>query len=101
MAFVTLYCRKHWNTNLHLIVIPMTGKVMLAVFFGFSVVMGIASGHFAVVFADVGGVLVGWMASAGGIGRWIRDLRTRREIAKARKHLKVVPKRPEDKQWIN
>lgn len=111
MALVGAYCIQKWNAPLNFFFIPMTGKTMLALFVGLSVVMILFSKQYWLLGSDVAGVFVGWVATRrrGKLrpGAVIRDLRTRWRLWNARRRLKVVnggktdksPDRPDRKHF--
>ncbi len=99
IALLTAYCRRYWEQELSLIIVSLKGKWMLAIFLGLNVVLAGVSGAYYAIALDVGGFIVGYFAGRGP-GFTFRELRTRFNRWRARRHLKVVRKTPEG-DWIN
>jgi membrane associated rhomboid family serine protease len=99
IALLTAFCRRYWEQELSLIIVQLKGKHMLAIFLGLNVVLAGVSGAYYAIALDVAGFVVGFFAGRGP-GFTLRELRTRFNRWRARRHLKVVRKTP-DGEWVN
>jgi membrane associated rhomboid family serine protease len=99
IALLTAYCRNYWEQELSLIIVQLRGKTMLAIFLGLNVILAGVSGAYHAIALDLAGFVVGYFAGRGP-GYTFRELRTRFNRWKARRHLKVVRKTP-DGEWLN
>lgn len=99
MALLTGFCRLHWDRELSIIVLTLTGKSMLALFFGLNALFAVLGGAYYALALSIAGVIVGFLAG-GGRGFNLRQLRTRFNKWRSRRHLKVVRKTPEG-DWVN
>lgn len=93
MALVTAYCWLWWRRPLNFFFVEMTGRTMLLVFLGFSILMSAFSGYWPMIALDLCGVAVGFLASSRSLS--LRDLRVRLRNWRLRRKLSVVPKSPE------
>lgn len=99
MALLTGFCRLHWDRELSIFIAKLTGKTMLLLFFGLNALFAVLGGAWYALALSVAGVIVGFFAS-NGPRLSFRDLRTRFNRWRSRRHLKVMRKTP-DGEWVN
>jgi membrane associated rhomboid family serine protease len=94
MFFVTAFCLESWSRRGNFFLFQMTGRTLLALFLGLTVVLSAFSGHYSRIVADLTGVAVAYALTGptGTPSLWNpRYFKTRWRLFRARRRLRVVP----------